>query len=53
MIRKLARPMLASVYVIDGVETVINPSAHRESAESVLTKLRSVVPAPYLSLIHI
>ena len=34
MIRKLARPMLASVYVIDGVETVINPSAHRESAES-------------------
>lgn len=47
MIRKLARPMLASVYVIDGVETVINPSAHRESAESVLTKLRSVVPAPY------
>ncbi|QPK84123.1 DoxX family membrane protein [Corynebacterium qintianiae] len=47
MIRKLARPMLASVYVIDGVETVVNPSAHRESAESVLKKLRSVVPAPY------
>ncbi|AWB83936.1 DoxX family protein [Corynebacterium liangguodongii] len=47
MIRKLARPLLASVYVVDGVETVINPSSHRESAESVLKKVRSVVPAPY------
>lgn len=49
MIRKLARPMLASVYVIDGVETVVNPSSRRESAESVLKKVRSVVPAPYRS----
>lgn len=46
-IRKLARPLLASVYVIDGVETVANPAARRESAETVLTKVRGVVPSSY------
>lgn len=51
MIRKLARPMLASVYVIDGVQTVLNPSAQRESAESVLKKVRSVLPAQYRSFL--
>ena len=43
MIRKIARPMLASVYVIDGVETLLNPAGHKDSADSVLK----------LSLIHI
>ena len=27
MIRRLARPMLATVFVIDGVETLRNPQA--------------------------
>ncbi len=47
MIRKIARPMLASVYVIDGVETMINPAGHKESAETVLKKLRSATPREY------
>lgn len=51
MIRKLARPMLASVYVVDGVQTVLNPSSRRESAESVLTKVRAFVPSQYRFLL--
>ena len=47
MIRKIARPMLASVYVIDGVETLLNPAAHKDSANTVLKKLRTAVPAEY------
>ena len=51
MIRKFARPMLASVYVADGVETVINPSAHRDNAQAALKKIRSVVPREYRSFV--
>ncbi|WP_115684702.1 DoxX family membrane protein [Corynebacterium senegalense] len=51
MIRKFARPMLASVYVADGVETVLNPSAHRDDAQAVLKKVRSVVPREYRSFV--
>ena len=47
MIRKIARPMLASVYVIDGVETLLNPAGHKESAESVLKKVRAMTPREY------
>lgn len=51
MIRKLARPMLASVYVIDGVQTVTNPSSKRDSADSVLKKVRAVLPPQYRSFL--
>ena len=47
MIRKIARPMLASVYVIDGVETLLNPAGHKDSADSVLKKLRALTPREY------
>ncbi|WJY97484.1 DoxX family membrane protein [Corynebacterium fournieri] len=47
MIRKIARPMLASVYVIDGVETLLNPAGHKDSSDSVLKKLRAVTPREY------
>ncbi|MCG7291952.1 DoxX family protein [Corynebacterium afermentans] len=47
MIRKIARPMLASVYVIDGVETLLNPAGHKDSADSVLKKLRDLTPREY------
>lgn len=47
MIRKIARPMLASVYVIDGVETILNPAGHKESAETVLKKVRTATPREY------
>ncbi|MCT2338725.1 DoxX family membrane protein [Corynebacterium sp. p3-SID1056] len=51
MIRKIARPMLASVYIIDGVETVLNPAGHKEAAASALKKVRSVVPREYRGLL--
>ncbi|OEY25487.1 DoxX family protein [Corynebacterium sp. BCW_4722] len=51
MIRKIARPMLASVYVIDGVETLLNPAGHKESADTVLKKVRAAVPREYRSLL--
>lgn len=44
MIRKIARPMLASVYVVDGVDTLLNTEAHVESAESVISRTRSLLP---------
>ncbi|AIG64211.1 DoxX family protein [Corynebacterium atypicum] len=47
MIRKLARPMLASVYVVDGVDTLVNTEAHIESAESVINRTRSLLPRKY------
>lgn len=47
MIRKIARPMLASVFVIDGVQTVLNPAGAKESADSVLKQLRAATPRQY------
>lgn len=51
MIRKIARPMLASVYIADGVDTLTNPQAHVDSTESVLKKVNAVVPRQYAALI--
>ncbi|MDY5785304.1 DoxX family protein [Corynebacterium sp.] len=51
MIRKFARPMLASAYVADGIDTLVNPSARREDAESVLKKARTFVPPQYRGFI--
>ncbi|WP_408931381.1 DoxX family protein [Corynebacterium sp. YSMAA1_1_D6] len=47
MIRKLARPMLASVFVWDGVDTLRNTSEHVADTESVLKRLRKVLPREY------
>lgn len=44
IIRKIARPMLASVYIADGVDTLINTDSHVTSTENVLAKLRGVLP---------
>lgn len=51
MIRKLARPMLASVYIADGVNTVTKASEHAKGAEKVAGALKSVLPAQYASFI--
>ena len=51
MIRKFARPMLASVFVWDGVDTLRNASDHVAETESVLNRLRKVVPAQYAGYI--
>ncbi|ALC05750.1 hypothetical protein CDES_06665 [Corynebacterium deserti GIMN1.010] len=47
MIRKLARPMLASVYIADGAETVLNTEAHVEGTQLVLDRIRYVLPRKY------
>ncbi|HZK32208.1 MAG TPA: DoxX family membrane protein [Corynebacterium sp.] len=44
MIRKIARPMLASVYIADGADTLLNTSAHIRATENVLDKVRSLLP---------
>lgn len=43
MIRRLARPMLATVFVIDGVETLRNPQAHVADAAPLVEKTAPVV----------
>ncbi|QGU07246.1 DoxX [Corynebacterium occultum] len=47
MIRKIARPMLASVYVLDGADTLLNTDAHVEGTETLLKRVRSVLPRRY------
>lgn len=51
MIRKLARPMLASVYIADGVNTVKNASEHANDAERVVKTIKSVLPSQYAQFI--
>ncbi|WP_027004573.1 DoxX family membrane protein [Corynebacterium halotolerans] len=47
MIRKIARPMLASVYIADGADTLLNTQDHVESTENVLKRVRTVLPRRY------
>lgn len=51
MIRKLARPMLASVFVASGADMIKNTEKHREGTEELLAKVRAVVPTQYRSYI--
>lgn len=51
MIRKIARPMLASVFVADGVDTLMNQKDHVEGARDVTNRLRTVLPAQYAALL--
>lgn len=47
MIRKIARPMLASVYIADGADTVLNADSHMEGTQQVVSKVRAVLPRQY------
>ncbi|GGG76743.1 DoxX family membrane protein [Corynebacterium pelargi] len=51
MIRKLARPMIASVYIADGADTVMNTQAHVDATESVVNNVRSLLPRQYRTFI--
>ncbi|MDO5031800.1 DoxX family protein [Corynebacterium sp.] len=51
MIRKFARPMLASIFVWDGVDMLRNTSDHVAETESVLKRLRKVTPKQYAGYI--
>ena len=43
MIRRFARPMLATVFVIDGIETLRNPQAHAANAAPLVDKATPLV----------
>ncbi|MBP3089175.1 DoxX family membrane protein [Corynebacterium sp. sy017] len=47
MIRKLARPMLASVYVAEGADTVLNSKEHLEETQALVKQARTVLPRKY------
>lgn len=47
MIRKIIRPMIAAVYVADGVKTLSNPEEYVEGTKSVLDSARAVLPSQY------
>ena len=51
MIRKLARPMLASVYIVDGVQTLRDPNVNKESTKALLEKVRGAIPREYRGLV--
>ncbi|GAA1470705.1 DoxX family protein [Corynebacterium felinum] len=51
MLRKLARPMVASVYIADGADTVLNTQAHVEGTQMVMRQLRVVLPRRYYKMI--
>ncbi len=44
MLRKIARPMLASVFVVDGADMLRNTDKHSVESEQVLSALRKVLP---------
>lgn len=44
MIRKIARPMLASVYIADGVDTLVNTDEHVPASKSAIKKIKAVLP---------
>lgn len=48
MIRKIARPMLASAFIASGADMVMNTDEHREGTKEMLAKLRTIVPNEYL-----
>ncbi|MEJ5928262.1 DoxX family protein [Corynebacterium sp. H128] len=51
MIRKIARPMLASAFVASGADMVMNTEQHREGTKEMLAKLRAVIPNEYAQYI--
>lgn len=47
MIRKIARPMIASVYIADGADSLLNTSEHTDAAEQLIKRARTVLPRNY------
>lgn len=47
MIRKIARPMIASVYIADGADSLLNTSEHVEHAELLIKRARAILPREY------
>lgn len=47
MIRKIARPMIASVYIADGADSLLHAEDHVEGAELMIKRARAVLPRNY------
>ncbi|MCS4534777.1 DoxX family protein [Corynebacterium sp. HS2168-gen11] len=47
MLRKLARPMIASVYIADGADMIINTDDHTQETETFIRQLRALLPRRY------
>lgn len=51
LVRRLARPMLASTFVVAGVRSMRSPDHSAPMAEAFLEKARSVLPQPIAGLL--
>lgn len=51
IVRRLARPMLSSIFVVGGFNTLRNPDHAAPAAAPVVDKLRSVLPQQVASLV--
>lgn len=51
LIRKLARPLLASVFIADGVDALLNPEAHTDDARRALKRTKAALPNSYAQAI--
>lgn len=47
MLRKLARPMVASVYIADGADMIVNTDDHIQETETFIRQLRALLPRRY------
>ena len=45
MIRKIARPMLASVFILDGVDALRKTNERVDTTEDLIARVRKIVPA--------
>ncbi|MDO4927795.1 MAG: DoxX family protein [Corynebacterium sp.] len=51
MIRKLARPMIASVYIADGVSTIKDAQSKEEETQNTLDTVKEYLPSQYSKFI--
>lgn len=51
MLRKIARPLLASTFAVDGVQMITSSSDYANEAAAVSTTLRNIVPPAYTSVL--
>ncbi|KAB1551961.1 DoxX family membrane protein [Corynebacterium sp. 319] len=51
MIRKIAHTLVASAFIVDGVQTLRNPKEHAGEAKAVIGPVRSVLPPQYAKAI--
>lgn len=51
LIRRLARPMLASIFIAGGIKSLRNPDVAAPLAAPVVDKTRALLPEPVASFV--